>query len=309
MLLFENHSVGQQYLLDRWLNTIRSLRNIRHDSTSLVKWSVQASSLDLRCMRGKIWKGDVLVANVDGRFRDSSSETQTQRRVLMPRSGEQLLFPCALAGRDQVFRTSTLIQDPPAQGEEHNGVLQGEHKRMTSKTDHLYRHHREFGGQTLRAERRAVPNTTPIGACCQTDKHDIGCVAGKSHRRLMVAGRHRGRGLVSLRSQYRAGSLQNVTRCPGRDSQRFKQHPGPITYGQKDGQVCRKSAQQKEKQRWTGEKSKLDNARGLRGIWYMDPDDMEVQDIMKNELKSPLESAMLRKTVTKQGKTCCAKFQ
>ena len=178
-------------------------------------------------------------------------------------------------------------------------------------TDHLYRYHREFGGsQTLRARTKGRsqhhPNTC---GCCQTDKHVIGCVAGKSHRRLMVAGRHRGRGLVSLRSQYRAGSLQNVTRGPGRDSQQFKQHPGPITYGQKDGQVCRKSAQQKEKQRWTGEKSKLDNARGLRGIWYMDPDDMEVQDIMKNELKSPLESAMLRRTVTKHGKTCCAKFQ
>ena len=49
----------------------------------------------------------------------------------MPTNDEQFLSPCAdgtvkLARRDQVFRTSAVNQDQPAQGEEHGGVLQKE---------------------------------------------------------------------------------------------------------------------------------------------------------------------------------------
>ena len=48
-----------------------------------------------------------------------------------------------LAGRDQVFRKSTLMQDHPARGEVHNDVLQGEsdgsqlsdNKRVTQKPE------------------------------------------------------------------------------------------------------------------------------------------------------------------------------
>ena len=38
----------------------------------------------------------------------------------------------------------------------------------------------------------------------------------------------------------------------------------------------------KEKQKWAVEKPKLDNARRLRGLYFIDPDDEEFKDIMKN---------------------------
>ena len=47
----------------------------------------------------------------------------------------------------------------------------------------------------------------------------------------------------------------------------------------------------KEKQKWAIEKPKLDNARKFRGICFIDPDDGEFKDIMKNARRK-LEVAM-----------------
>ena len=43
-----------------------------------------------------------------------------------------------------------------------------------------------------------------------------------------------------------------------------------------------KAAQNGEKQEWAKEKPKLDNARRLRGIDFIDPDDEEHKEILKN---------------------------
>ena len=39
-----------------------------------------------------------------------------------------------------------------------------------------------------------------------------------------------------------------------------------------------KAAERKEKQKWAVEKPKLDNARKLRGIFLLDPDDKEFKE-------------------------------
>ena len=55
------------------------------------------------------------------------------------------------------------------------------------------------------------------------------------------------------------------------------------------------TSKRKEQQKWTIEKPKLDNARRLRCIYIIDPDDDEFKDIMKNArrmLKSPMPAAM-----------------
>ena len=63
----------------------------------------------------------------------------------------------------------------------------------------------------------------------------------------------------------------------------------------------------KEKQKWAIEKPKLDNARRLRGIYFIDLDDEEFKDIMKNarrKLEVPMPAAMPCKTpVNCRGKT------
>ena len=55
-----------------------------------------------------------------------------------------------------------------------------------------------------------------------------------------------------------------------------------------------KAAQRQEKQQWAIEKPKLDNARKLRGIYFIDPDDKEFKETMKKarkKLELPLEAA------------------
>ena len=42
------------------------------------------------------------------------------------------------------------------------------------------------------------------------------------------------------------------------------------------------AAQRKEKQKWVIEKPKLDNARRLRGIYFIDPADEELKETIKN---------------------------
>ena len=55
-----------------------------------------------------------------------------------------------------------------------------------------------------------------------------------------------------------------------------------------------KAAQKKEKQEWANEKLKLDNARKLRGFHFIDPEDGENEETIKNERKIgvPTEAAI-----------------
>ena len=55
------------------------------------------------------------------------------------------------------------------------------------------------------------------------------------------------------------------------------------------------ASKRKEKQTWAIEKPKLDNARRLRGFYFIDPDDAEFKEIMKNARRKseiPMPAAM-----------------
>ena len=59
------------------------------------------------------------------------------------------------------------------------------------------------------------------------------------------------------------------------------------------------AAKRKAKQKWAIEKPKVDNARQLRGIFFIEPDDEEFKHTMKNarkKLEIPMPAAMLCKT-------------
>ena len=63
-----------------------------------------------------------------------------------------------------------------------------------------------------------------------------------------------------------------------------------------------KNANLREKHKWAIEKPKLDNARRLRGIYFIDPEDMEFKEIIENarrKLETPLARAMPCKTCKK----------
>ena len=68
--------------------------------------------------------------------------------------------------------------------------------------------------------------------------------------------------------------------------------------GLRFGLACRK---QPKKQEWTMEKPMLDNARKLRGVYFIDPEDGEYKETVKNarkRLEVPMEAAMPCKTGT-----------
>ena len=56
-----------------------------------------------------------------------------------------------------------------------------------------------------------------------------------------------------------------------------------------------RNAQLKERQKWSHEKPKLDNARKLRRIYFIDPEDKEFKETIKNarkNLETPMAPAM-----------------
>ena len=67
-----------------------------------------------------------------------------------------------------------------------------------------------------------------------------------------------------------------------------------------------KNAKLKEKQKWSYEKLHLDNARKLRGIYFIDPEDKEFKETIKNarkKLETPMAPAMPCK-ILKNNKKC-----
>ena len=75
---------------------------------------------------GGIWKGDILVADLEELENLGAPEIHARRlnakEVVSPKSGENFIIPVAdgrvnLFGRDQILRTSTLTQEHPERGE------------------------------------------------------------------------------------------------------------------------------------------------------------------------------------------------
>ena len=53
-----------------------------------------------------------------------------------------------------------------------------------------------------------------------------------------------------------------------------------------------KHAKLKEKQKWSEEKLHLENARKLRGICFIDPEDKEFKETIKTTAREKLETSM-----------------
>ena len=81
---------------------------------------------------GGIWKGDILVADIDELENLDASEKHARRlnakEIIPPKNGEHFICPIAdgtvkLSGGDQDLRTSTLIRDHPIRREDHQDFL------------------------------------------------------------------------------------------------------------------------------------------------------------------------------------------
>ena len=94
---------------------------------------------------GGIWKGDVLVADIEELETMDACEIYSKRlnakEVILPKENGNFIFPIAdgrikLSGGDQDLRTSTLIRERPIRGESHLDFL-GESEGVSSTTSRL----------------------------------------------------------------------------------------------------------------------------------------------------------------------------
>ena len=90
---------------------------------------------------------------------------------------------------------------------------------------------------------------------------------------------------------------------PGGDERENSLHPGQIIYGQNSVKSMGKHAKLKEKQKSSNEKLHLENARKLRGIYFIDPDDTEFKETIENE-REKLETSLAPAMPCKITKNC-----
>ena len=171
--------------------------------------------------------------------------------------------------------------------------------------------------QTVRADWRIIPNSTEIHWRYQNYRHDVGCdvgeistIIGHSHwqdtgPRLQELRRERARPVTSESSEpvpcgKRIGTLMKIENCQmhgqvSRDSLYWmknhltdihglvrdwrgnKRPQGPTMCGQICGKHVSDASKRKAKRKRAIEKPKLDNAKRLRGFYFIDPDDEEFQ--------------------------------
>ena len=99
-----------------------------------------------------------------------------------------------------------------------------------------------------------------------------------------------------------------VLRGPGERLTRKQTTSKPDTLWPEIWKDMSDASRRKEKQKWAIEKPQLENARRLRGIYFIDPGDEEFKDIMKiarRKLEIPMPAAILCKLQREKYRETC----
>ena len=281
-----------------------------------------------------IWKGDILVVDLEELEEMDASEIHATRlntkEVVLPKSGENCKFPVAdgkvlPCGGDQGVRTSTLILNQPVRGESRHDFL-NESKGSPPTTcfresypdagearddfwsisgDFIYRHHVEPRVKLYTPRRESFPiplkyidvtrvTHTTLDVLQDSRIHDYWNIDGA-------------RDLSDSLTAFTQFSLQKGTCGPGGDSRSATRpdHLRPEIW-----RIMSRNAKMKEKQNWASERPKLENARKLRGICFIESQDKEFAEIIKNarkKLEIPTAPAKKKKTKKRNRVTCVQK--
>ena len=253
---------------------------------------------------GGIWKGDLLVADI---------EELEQMDASTSRKGEKFIFPIAdgtvkISGGDPVLRTSTSIQDRPERGEEQSNLV-GESDGSSSTPFHdsslyegearndfwsisgtfIYRHHVEASSQTVRADWRILPYSTEIHWRYQSYKYIIGCNCGENiddNWNVDEIENCQIRGQVSQGSRCWMKKHRVDIHSPGRDWRESKRHPDLTLCGLRFGKKSQKRRSEEKSKSGLSKKINLENARKLLGIYFIDPADEEFNETLKMRVES-----------------------
>ena len=128
--VLENDFNDQSFRLVQWLGITLFLRKTSQETINLERKSYLDCPLDTLCARGRIWNGDMMVADVEELETMDASEiyAKNAKEVIFPKEKGKFIIPVAdgrikFVGGDQELRTSTLIRQRPIRGESHLDFL------------------------------------------------------------------------------------------------------------------------------------------------------------------------------------------
>ena len=281
---------------------------------------------------GGIWKGDVMIADLEELETMDASEIYSKRlnakEVIFPKQGE-FIFPIAdgrikTPGGDQALRTSTLVRDRPIQGENHIDSLGESEESLPPPHDSLpvageaindfwsmsgsfiYRHHVEPRVKLYSPREESFPiplkyidvtRTTHTNLDVKQEKRidDYRNIDGSRDLSDPWTGFTQ---FTLLEEKDPNGYMWSGERLTRKQLTSRPDHLWPELW-----KSMGKHAKLKEKQKWSEEKNHLENARKLRGIYFIDPDDTEFKETIKNARKK-LETSVAPAMPCKIAKNC-----
>ena len=289
---------------------------------------------------GRIWKGDVLIADIEELETMDASEIYSKRlnakEVIFPKQGE-FIFPIAdgrikTRGGDQELRTSTLVRPRPIQGESHIDFL-GEsegslpqpqdsfpdalsiHDFWSMSGSFIYRHHVESRVKLYSPREESFPiplryidvtRTTHTNLDVKQEKRidDYWNIDGSRDLSDPWTGFTH---FTLLEEKAPDGYMWSGVRLTRKQLTSRPDHLWPELW-----KSMGKHAKLKEKQKWSEEKLHLENARKLRGIYFIDPEDTEFKETIKNvrkKLETSVAPAMPCKIAKNHGSGASNKIQ
>ena len=249
-----------------------------------------------------IWKVYLLVANIEELETMDASEIHAKRHiakeVIFPKQGE-FIFPIAdgrikTPGGDQELRTSTLVRPRPIQGESHidflgesEGSLPQPHDSFPDAGEaindfwsmsgsFIYRHHVEPRVKLYSPREESFPVPLKYIDPSITTLNEFGCYARETHRWLLEY-RWIKRFVWFLDKFHSVYSIRRDTSrriyVVREETHKTAGNIQAKSFLARTLEKLGRNAKLKEKQKWSNEKPKLDNARRLRGISFTDPED------------------------------------
>ena len=276
---------------------------------------------------GGIWKGDVLIADLEGLETMDASEVYSKRlnakEVTFPKQGESI-FPLAdgrikTRGGDQELRTSTLVRHRPIQGESNIDFLGESEGSLPQPQDSflaageaindfwsmsgnfIYRHHVEPRVKLYSPREDSFPIPLKYIDVSRTTHSNLDVKQEKriDHYWNIDGSQTLGQvshNLLFLEEKPPEGFMWSGWRLTRKQLTSRPDHLWPELW-----KSMGMHANLKEKQKWSNEKFHLENARKLRGIYFIDPEDKEFKETIKNAGKKLVAPAMPSKIMKNCG--------
>ena len=325
-----NHIMDRLFHSVHWLSITLSLPRTSQESINLERKSYLDCSSDTHYTRWERWKGDILVADIEELETMDASEIYSQRlnakEVIFPK--EEFIFPIADGrikplGGDQELRTSTLIRQRPIRGESHLDILGESEGSLPQPHDSfpdvggaindlcsmsgsfIERHHVEPRVKLYSPREESFPIPLKYIDVSRTIHTNLDV---KLEKRIDDYWNIDGSRDLSdpwtgfthftlLDEKAPDGYMCSGWRLTTKQLTSRPDHLWPELW-----KSMGKNAKLNEKQKWSNEKPKFDNARRIRGIYFTDPEDKEFTETIKSarkKLETPLAPALLCKTSKK----------